>query len=217
MFFVLLLVIVVVVVFFLLGQKIPKIIHQTAPTNKTWPESWIKCQESWKTLHPDFEYRFWSDEDIDQYMKKSYPDFYHNVYTKYDKHIKRVDAVRYFILRDYGGIYADMDFMCLKRFFEELPSNKVSISMSNHENELYQNALMISPKGHPFWDKVIATMTERANTVEDIFDATGPRLIDSCVAMDASSVNTLSLDTYNPIRVDENTRAVHLETGTWYR
>jgi mannosyltransferase OCH1-like enzyme len=197
---------------------IPKIIHQTAPSDESkWPSIWKECQQSWKDLHPDFEYRFWSDEDIDSFMKENYPDFYENVFTKYDVHIKRVDAVRYFILKDFGGIYADMDYMCQKRFFEELPVDKVSISeppWTKGSGTTYENALMVSPKDHPFWDHVIEKMKEKKNEPL-VFDSTGPHLIMSCVNDMNDSVFTLVSSEYDPGTITESTKTIHKRTGVW--
>lgn len=196
---------------------IPKIIHQTAPSDESkWPPIWKECQNSWKDLHQDFEYRFWSDEDIDTYVKDNYPDFYENVFTKYDVHIKRVDAVRYFILKDFGGIYADMDYMCQKRFFEELPTDKVSISeppWTQGPGTTYENALMVSPKGHVFWDHVIEKMKERKDM--SIFEATGPQLITQCVNDMTDSVFTLVSSEYDPGTITESAKTMHKRTGVW--
>jgi hypothetical protein len=55
-----------------------------------------------------------------------------------------------------------MDYMCIKNFYDKLPQDKVSISESPYKNNKYlQNALMCSPRKHPFWMKVINTSTKR--------------------------------------------------------
>src|SRR3990167_9308642 len=52
------------------SSSIPKIIHQTAPSDtKRWPKTWFICQQSWKKHYPDFEYKMWSDEDLRQLVK----------------------------------------------------------------------------------------------------------------------------------------------------
>ncbi len=97
----------------------------------------------------------WTDEDLDNLIKNDFPYFY-DIYKGYDVNIKRIDMARYFILYKYGGIYADMDYICFKNFYNLMPQDKVSISESDwQENEYMQNALMISPKEHPFWLDVI--------------------------------------------------------------
>ena len=99
---------------------IPKIIHQSAPADKSkWPEIWAKCQKKWKELFPapKYEYKMWTDEDLDALMKNDFPEYY-DMYKGYDQNIKRFDIARYFILHKYGGIYADMDYICFKNFYD---------------------------------------------------------------------------------------------------
>lgn len=205
-------------------DKIPKIIHQTAPSDTSkWKPVWFDCQNSWNILHPDFEYRFWSDEDLDDFMKTEYPQYY-NMFKSYDVNIKRFDAARYFILYHYGGIYADMDYKCQKRFFEELPGNKVSIARSRVENdEGFQNALMISPKGHPFWINVFQRL-EQNRYKPDVLECTGPKVISRSVNDMNSYINPLSTDEYNPFfnhwndspENYKNAKAIHIHTYSWY-
>lgn len=228
--FQLIIIILLFILFFLLLKKnmegfdndIPKIIHQTAPADKTkWNDIWFKCQESWKKYFPDFEYKMWTDEDLDNLIKNDFLWFY-EIYKNYDKNIKRIDIARYFILHKYGGIYADMDYMCFKNFYDLLPKDKVSISESNFpENEYMQNALMISPKEHPFWMNVIKKATERYNinyNNGNILDATGPRLIDSTYEENTDYVNPLPVQLYNaPIEEIGNDKiyASHYNTFSW--
>ena len=202
--------------------EIPKIIHQTAPSDESkWKSMWKMCQQSWKDLHPDFEYRFWSDEDIDTYMKENYQDFYENVFTKYDAQIKRVDAVRYFILKDFGGIYADMDYMCQKRFFEELQGGNIYISESPWAKGTHQNALMISPKCHAFWDDVIEEMKKRKDMSNPI-EATGPYALEDCMSRyTGEDLLTLNKEEFSPMLPNQdikdfpNAKAFHLGTCSW--
>jgi mannosyltransferase OCH1-like enzyme len=206
-------------------SNIPKIIHQTAPSDrKKWNSLWFGCQSTWKALHPDFEYMFWSDEDIENFMLENYPEQYNSLFPKYDVKIKKIDAARYFILYHYGGIYADMDYKCQQRFFEELPDDKVSIAMSRVENdEGYQNALMISPKGHPFWEIVFRNLEQYKDKC-DVLECTGPKVISRSVRELEQYVNSLSTDEYNPFFNHwndspdnyENAKAIHVHTYSWY-
>jgi mannosyltransferase OCH1-like enzyme len=203
-------------------EIIPKIIHQTAPTDESkWKPIWKQCQDSWKNLHPDFEYRFWSDEDMDTFMKENYPEFYENVFVKYDVHIKRVDALRYFILKHFGGIYADMDYMCQKRFFEELQGNNVYIAESPWTKGHHQNALMISPKGHIFWDSVIDELQKRKD-VTGTLEATGPYALEECISKyKEKDLITLNKEEFSPILPNQDikdfpdAKALHLGTCSW--
>jgi mannosyltransferase OCH1-like enzyme len=158
-------------------QPIPKIIHQTAPSDETkWNPIWKPCQESWKRNFPNWEYRLWNDEDLDIFIKTKYSWFY-PTFSGYSKNINRIDAARYFILYEYGGIYSDMDFECLKNFEHLLLDGCVNIAESPHyPGEKYQNALMVSTKHHPFW-KSIWKYLDKHKTHENVLVSTGPHAI----------------------------------------
>ena len=203
-------------------QKIPKIIHQTAPADESkWPEIWSKCQKTWKELFPapEYEYKMWTDEDLDDLMKNDFPEHY-EMYKGYDQKIKRFDIVRYFILYKYGGIYADMDYICFKNFYDLMPSDKVSISESPYKyNEYLQNALMISPKEHPFWMNVIEKATKRSGKDVSVIVATGPVLISDTYEEHKNDVNVLPIDLYNPDKdAPENEKYItrHYGTAVWW-
>jgi mannosyltransferase OCH1-like enzyme len=170
------------------GSPVPKIIHQTAPEDRgTWPDVWGRYQITWQKKHPDFQYVLWTDEDLDHFMKTEYPEYY-DMYTSYDVHIKRVDVARYFILYHYGGIYADMDTECVRRFYEHLPPGKVSVAESSWPGEKYQNALMASPRGHPLWPGVFEDLRANAPTCSSngggnsaVVHCTGPGCIERAI------------------------------------
>ena len=184
-------------------DKVPKIIHQTAPADENkWHPIWKTCQKSWRQKFPDYEYKMWTDEDLDDLVRIKYPWFY-PTYSGYDKKIKRIDAARYFIMFEHGGIYADMDFECVNNFDHLIPEGKVSIAESPAKNdgrgETHQNALMISPPGHPFWINVFDEL-DKNKTQSDVLYATGPQIIVSAINnCDGDMVNSLPADTFAPV------------------
>lgn len=199
---------------------IPKIIHQTAPADTTkWPPVWKSCQKSWKTYFPTYQYIMWTDEDLNDLIKTDFPEYW-GMFKGYDKNIKRIDIARYFILHKYGGIYADMDYECFQNFENLIPQNKVSISESPYiQNEYLQNALMISPKGDPFWSKVIEKAKSRVGVNNDnVLYQTGPQLVSDTYFENTSMVNVLPKDLWNPDKaLPYNSKLIcrHLGTYSW--
>lgn len=101
-------------------QLIPKIIHQTwitchVPdllsgicTTKPIPDKWKEAYTSVKTIHRDYEYKLWTDQNSRDFIKQEYPWFL-PTWDTYSYPIQRADAIRYFALYHYGGIYVDLD------------------------------------------------------------------------------------------------------------
>ena len=63
---------------------------------------------SWKKNNPDWEIKLWTDEDNRSYIARRYPEFL-NIFDSYPHNIQRADAIRSFLLRDFGGVYCDLD------------------------------------------------------------------------------------------------------------
>lgn len=90
--------------------KIPKIIHQVW-LGSPFPEKYWKYTESWKKFHPDWKYKLWTDLDAKR-IHITRRDIFDNA----SNNGMRSDILRYEILRQYGGLYVDTDFECLKSF-----------------------------------------------------------------------------------------------------
>ncbi len=72
---------------------IPRIIHQTWK-DRDVPARFLDAQRSWREAHPDWEYRFWTDEDLAALVRECAPELV-PLYEAYPEAIQRVDAARY--------------------------------------------------------------------------------------------------------------------------
>jgi mannosyltransferase OCH1-like enzyme len=190
---------------------IPKIIHQTWKT-KELPENFKIWSATIKKHHPTWEYKLWTDENNRNFIKENYHWFL-SIYDSYNHNIKRVDAVRYFYLYHYGGIYADLDFECLGPI-DGLLENKIIAfgKMGDGQcSNCIPNAIMISSAKHNFWLFVIKKMVSRVNVSIPEFD-TGPELLKECIDTfsDKKAITLFESKYFYPI--DWTT-----EKGQWYR
>lgn len=140
-------------------QKIPRILHQTTK-NSTIPEKWIKSQQSCMETYSDFEYKLWTDELARDFISSEYPWFVDN-WDGYAFPIQRADAIRYFVLHHYGGIYLDMDTFCN----EPIPLEQLEAGPSPHY-ALFKSTLptgvtndfMISTARHPAYAAAVSKL-----------------------------------------------------------
>ncbi len=77
-------------------ETVPKIIHQTWKTRDDIPETFRPWMESWIKLNHDWNYWFWTDEDMRVFMATMFPQ-YLALYDSYPTQYYRVDAFRLFI------------------------------------------------------------------------------------------------------------------------
>lgn len=157
--------------------RIPLIIHQTWKT-KDLPDNFARWSATWRTLNPQFKYMFWDDVTLREFVADKYPK-YLKMYDAFDCHIKRVDTVRYLILHHYGGLYADMDFECVRPLDMDDIANKESLVLGRMGSDTsfphsIPNALMISAPGHPFWLDVMDAVAKRSSIKKNVEYCTGP-------------------------------------------
>lgn len=102
-------------------------------------------------------------------------------YDNYRYNIQRVDAARYFILYEYGGLYMDMDYEVLKNFWDFIPDDKPSVVESPYKwNEEIQNSMMSSQPKHRFWNITFDLLVERAKSSKVLW-STGPSMLQDAV------------------------------------
>src|SRR5216683_3991240 len=94
------------------APTVSKIIHQTWKS-RVLPPHLAALTERWKALHPGWTYKLWTDEECAAFVAAVYPEFEPR-YKSFPYAIQRFDAIRYLVLRTYGGVYLDLDMFPLK-------------------------------------------------------------------------------------------------------
>ena len=205
---------------------IPKIIHQTYKNNNL-PELFQFSQFIIKKLHPDFEYKFYTDKDMYYFIKNEFSQYY-NAFKQLPKKIMQIDMFRYFLMYKYGGIYADMDYRFFKKF--DLLNYKVVIPISMNKPACLSNCIFASEPAHPFWKTLMDTLFTIDRTIQyksknDIFNSTGPKFVYKMWKRFKNKNEIYCPERFlfhpqfkNNINILKKTSyGVHLCTGTWLK
>lgn len=225
---------------------IPKILHQTAPQDKSvWHPLWKRCQASWLEKFPDFEYRLWNDDDIDNLIRTEYPEFW-DMYQEFPVHIMKIDFVRFAFMHRFGGIYADMDYYCYQNFHDDLTDNGYIVE-NPYGNDPIENSLMASEPGNIFFYKCMEEVRVRFENIKKnytqrlhdiqvissdvknairgiihvrpviIFYISGTTLISDVYRQNPDLVSTLPGHLYNNLdySYDPKYKTRHTHTGLW--
>lgn len=64
-----------------------------------------------RKFNPGFEIRIWNETEAHTFINTEYPWFI-PTYEAYRYPIQRVDALKYFVLYHFGGVYMDLDIAC---------------------------------------------------------------------------------------------------------
>jgi mannosyltransferase OCH1-like enzyme len=193
------------------STKIPTLIHQTWKTSEL-PDNFKKWSDSIKKFHPDWDYILWTDEDNWNFINDHYSWFL-PIYESYNQNIKRVDAVRYFYLYHYGGLYADLDFECLRPIDQLVQGISIAFGKMGDGmcSNCIPNAIMMSVPKHKFWLFVIEKMIARVNTSRPEYE-TGPILLKECIDSYTDKKNITLFDCEYFYPIDWTTKK-----GQWYR
>jgi len=192
-------------------EMVPKIFHRTWKT-KTIDLSVFKpiCVESWKKYNSDYTFILHDDVDNRNFIMNFYPWFL-DTYDSYEKNIMRVDAVRYFYLLYYGGIYVDLDFECIKPLD---PYIIKEVHLITNLKDWVSNAFMISAPQQIIFKKLIQNGVLKNKTNNNVLYATGPGMLSNYLLREHKeylSKVALKPELFYPIKYNENFKAKYKE------
>lgn len=119
---------------------IPKNIIQTYKTVDSIPPKYQKFIQTIKDLHPDYNYMFYNDDDVDKFITTEFPNIL-SLYNNFKYNIQRFDLFRLLVIYKYGGFYFDIDVEITKRI-DDLRDNHVVFPI-----EFGKDIIVTSAKG----------------------------------------------------------------------
>lgn len=130
---------------------IPRVLHQI------WVGGPIPARlqmliDTWRPLHPDWEYRLWTEDDLAGWLTNR--DLFDNAarYTASTGQF-RADVARYEILHAHGGVYVDVDFEA-RRPLDPLCTVPAWAAWEV-DGRWVNNAILGAVPGHPFFADLI--------------------------------------------------------------
>jgi mannosyltransferase OCH1-like enzyme len=159
-------------------MQIPRIVHQLWKTDDI-PARWERSVQSVKRYHKGWEYKLWTDAEIDSYVRTHHARFY-PVFAGFNRHIMRVDVFRYILMHDIGGLYCDLDY----EFVRPFDYGDAALVLSLEYDEVYgddvnqvANYVFASIPKHTLWRDVLDNLQQfppHAAAQSDVCSVTGP-------------------------------------------
>lgn len=216
-----------------MDKKFPKIIHQCfGMWDSKIPPEIQKRMDTWKKLHPGYEYILWDKKKCRDLIKNDF-NWFLNIYDKYKYVIQRADAVRYFILYKYGGVYSDIDLEPVKDItplLEKYKSKKCVLYKSPN-SDMLTNDFMISKPKNPFWKKIwyylmIYSDYNSFSKHLTVMNSTGPILLDHVYdtflfsnkyvyIIDSKYINNCDISTPKPAR-NKGAYLIRHDGNSWH-
>ncbi|MGR3911712.1 MAG: glycosyltransferase [Candidatus Rhabdochlamydia sp.] len=159
---------------------VPKIIHFIWLGPRPFPRESLDNIRSWIAKHPDWTIKFWTDRDMPlphkqlQLCKIQDLQFIAllDCYKKSDNYAEKSDLLRYEILYQEGGIYADHDVKCFQTFeplckaFDFYCGMEMPSSSSFASSVLPANNILGARPGHPIFKKAMEWLSDEWDRIE---------------------------------------------------
>ena len=150
--------------------------------NPSIPDKYIRNIERCTTINHGFDVKVWNGHMCRNLIVQEYPWFL-ATYDGYRYPIMRCDAIRYFILYHYGGVYLDIDTVCIRSMSTLVDSDKYETMLANQGTSSYMltNLFMASSHLGPFMlsclDAFRKTHMQTGIQFLDVMNTTGPMFL----------------------------------------
>ena len=109
------------------------------------PDRYAEWLERWEDLHPAWEHRLWTEDNLPTLRNQDLYDRAEEITTRSPNQF-RADVVRYELLYEHGGVYLDMDFEPVRAIDPLMNGHPWVI---RHARRFVGNAAMSFPAKHP--------------------------------------------------------------------
>ncbi|KAH3884208.1 uncharacterized protein LOC127836551 [Dreissena polymorpha] len=165
-------------------HRIPHNIHQIwmrVPDNSSTPDmavpdKFVKYMETFPKFNPDWTYYFWTYNTSRKLLQDRHPELLH-FFDNTTELVVRADLMRYVVLYEFGGLYADLDTTCLRPLDIVTKKYTCILVLAPFENAAmmlngpYQicNGEIFCRARHPFLRYVLNTIANKADAGKGAF------------------------------------------------
>lgn len=212
--------------------QIPRIIHQIWLGPLEPP---LQAMQSWQELHPSWEYKLWTEQNIPQLKNQ-------HAFDVSDNYPQKSDVLRYELLAKFGGVYVDADEYCLKPIDGLIAEFEATGLIAAYEGsldrpELVANTVLACDKDNVFMWLMVNELD--ITKVGGAWEVTGPQYLTNMLAKHTPKLHLLPAKHFYPIHhrdkerrridlsllaQDKDVYGVHLWSGTkraykpiWFR
>jgi len=186
---------------------IPRIFHQIWVGPSPYPSELEPYRQSWLEHNPGWELRFWTEDNLPQQLRR--PEALERLRVP----AERADILRLEMLWQFGGVYADTDFECL-RPIEPLIAD-VDFFCAYRKLDRVNNALIGAVPGHPILERALDQLTPTETFGYDKA-AAGPEFLGR-VLRDYPDAKIFEAAVFYPrnARARLQAYAIHHKSQTW--
>jgi hypothetical protein len=139
---------------------IPKKIFQTYKvTFDELSDSAKKLIQGWKENNPDYEYHYYSDKDIEDFIIEHYDEAWYQRYLSLEYPVMKADVFRILVVYVYGGFYTDLD-MESKKPIDLINKKNTLACVGAHSNGLFFHPFFGFAAKHPMMKYLVESLAK---------------------------------------------------------
>lgn len=144
------------------SSAIPRIIWQTYKTVQL-PAPAAACRDTWLRMNPGYEHRLLDDAGIDAYMATHCDEATLSVFRSLPLGVMRADMWRYTVMYVHGGVYADVDSVCVQPVDAWLAGTPGAAAVVGLENDTHMcNWAFAAQPGHALFRTAVERIVRLA-------------------------------------------------------
>jgi len=125
------------------------------------PDKAKECVESWKSLNPDWEFKYVSGKERAIFVEEHFGEEWKNIYTSYKLDVLRSDLWRYMCLYINGGLYTDLDMICKKPIESWLKTDSKFVVSSEPNIWGYTQSIFASESSSIFLKELLISIKNK--------------------------------------------------------
>ena len=132
---------------------IPKIFHRIWVGNNPMPAEFVRYGQGWIDRHPGWEMRLWTDANRPHPLRNE------ALYSANRPAAERSDILRWELMLQFGGVYIDTDFECIRNI-EPLLANH-AVCMARESDTYLANAFLAGKPWQPLFRVVVEALAAK--------------------------------------------------------
>ncbi|PNY26821.1 Mannosyl phosphorylinositol ceramide synthase SUR1 [Tolypocladium capitatum] len=138
-------------------DAVPPILHHIAlgKHGDHWRGEWEETVQSCLDWHPGWESHLWTDDAASKFVAERFPDL-KELWDGYRYPVERIDALRYMVLYEFGGVILDMDLKCKRALG---PLRRFSFVAPEAHPTGFSIGFMMASKHNSFVGDIVRNLT----------------------------------------------------------
>ena len=199
-------------------MKIPKVIMQTCASRDKLTPQMIDAMRTWEDMNPGWSYELFDNNDCIKFIKEYFDTDTLKAFNNLVPGAFKADLFRYCYLYIKGGVYSDIDNICLVPLNDFLLDDDTFVSVKDRVvdgQELVYNAFIATEKNHPVLKKAIDLTVY--NVLNKIYPNTRNNII-NMLSISGPKCLAIALDSYKGIKfrlldiIDTGVHITHIKT-----